>query len=77
MLAQIIKAEPTDNYDIHFTFNDGTEKTINFKSFIGDSLLTKPLNQIDYFKSFQLYDRGRGIYWENGYDFCPDFLRNL
>jgi hypothetical protein len=77
MLAQIVKAESTDNFDIRFTFKDGTEKTINFKSFIGNSSLTKPLGQIKYFKDVKLYERGRGIYWENGYDFCPDFLRNL
>lgn len=77
MLTQIISAEPTSNYDILLTFNDGIVKTINFKPFIGDDELTKPLSEISYFKSVKLYDRGRGIYWENGYDFCPDFLRSL
>lgn len=77
MLAQIIHAEPIGDYNIRLTFSDGVEKVINFKPSIGNDALIKPLNEIDYFKSVKIYERGRGIYWENGYDFCPDFLRKL
>jgi hypothetical protein len=59
---------------IHFNFSDGTEKTIDFDSFIEDDNLSKPLSDHAYFQKVALYENGRGIYWPNDYDFCPDFL---
>ena len=28
-----------------------------------------------YFKKVRVYPDGRGLYWPNGYDMCPDHLR--
>lgn len=64
-----------DEKKIHFSFNDGTEKTIDFSPFVGEDSLSKPLADPLYFKKVELYENGRGIYWPNDYDFCPDFLR--
>lgn len=77
MLARISKIEVFNDQTIRFDFNDGSSKIIDFKPFIGKDPLTSPLSHIDYFKQVKLYDRGRGIYWENGYDFCPDYLKKL
>lgn len=77
MLAHISAIEVLDNFRIKFEFNDGVSKIIDFTSFISDAALTKPLADLDYFKKVKMYDRGRGIYWDNGYDFCPDYLREL
>ena len=77
MLAQISNIEVSDDHKIKFYFDDGFTKTVDFKPFIGEDFLTKPLGDVEYFKKVKLYDRGRGIYWENGYDFCPDYLRTL
>jgi len=77
MLAHILGIKVLDDYRIKFEFNDGTVKVIDFNSFIGNDPLTKPLTDLDYFKKVKIYDRGRGIYWDNGYDFCPDYLRQL
>ncbi|MCA1762987.1 MAG: DUF2442 domain-containing protein [Cryomorphaceae bacterium] len=60
---------------IHFLFSDQSEKTIDFSSFIGNDDLTKPLSDDAFFRKVKLYENGRGIYWPNDYDFCPDFLR--
>lgn len=60
---------------IHFNLSDGTEKTIDFDSFLGDDDLSKPLSDYAYFQKVALYENGRGIFWSNEYDFCPDFLR--
>lgn len=59
---------------IHFNFSDGTEKVIDFNPFIGEDKLSKPLSDPAYFQKVELYENGRGIYWPNDYDFCPDFL---
>jgi len=59
---------------IHFQFSDGTEKTIDFKPFIGEDSLSKPLADPTYFRKVKLIENGRGVYWPNDFDFCPDFL---
>lgn len=74
-MISITKLKVLDNTKIHFNFSDGTEKTIDFKPFIGEDKLTKPLSDPAYFQMVELYENGRGIYWPNDYDFCPDFLR--
>ena len=73
-MISITRFEVLDNKKIHFNFSDGTEKTIDFKPFIGEDKLTKPLSDSAYFQKVELYENGRGIYWPNDYDFCPDFL---
>ncbi len=63
-----------DDKKIHFNFSDGVEKVIDFNPFIGEDKLSKPLSDPAYFQKVELYENGRGIYWPNDYDFCPDFL---
>ena len=65
-----------DDHFIKLTFNDGTAKTIDFKPFIGDDVLTGSLADPDYFQKVKAYSNGRGIYWPNDYDFCPDYLHD-
>ncbi len=74
-LTSIIELEHLGNYHIKITFSDGLEKTIDFSHFIKEDPLTSKLKDLKYFSQVKLYARGRGIYWPNGYDFCPDFLR--
>lgn len=74
-MISITKFEVLDNKKIHFSFSDNTEKTIDFTPFIGADKLSNPLSNPAYFQKVELYEHGRGIYWPNDYDFCPDFLR--
>jgi len=74
-MVGITKLEVLDNKKIYFKFTDGTEKTIDFTPFIGEDKLSKPLSDPEYFRKVKLYEQGRGIYWPNDFDFCPDFLR--
>jgi hypothetical protein len=75
-MISITKLEVLENNKIHFSFSDKTQKIIDFSPFIGESDLSKALLDPAYFKKVELYEHGRGIYWPNDYDFCPDFLRN-
>lgn len=75
-MVKIENFEVLENYLIRFRFADGLEKTIDFKPYINDNLLTKPLSDVGYFKQVNVYERGSGIYWPNGYDFDPTYLRN-
>ncbi|MEK6481992.1 DUF2442 domain-containing protein [Catalinimonas sp. 4WD22] len=74
-MIRITKLKVLDSKKIYFNFSDGSEKTIDFTPFIGQDNLSKPLSDPAYFKKVELYENGRGIYWPNDYDFCPDFLR--
>ena len=73
-MVSITRLEVLDNRRIHFNFSDDTEKTIDFAPFIGKDKLSSPLSDLAYFQRVKLYENGRGIYWPNDYDFCPDFL---
>ena len=73
-MISIAKLKVLHNQKIHFIFSDGREKTIDFKPFIGEDKLSSPLSDVKYFEQVETYENGRGIYWPNDYDFCPDFL---
>lgn len=75
-MAEIEKFEVLEDYRIRFQFTDGLVKVVDFKPYIKDNLITKPLRDPDYFKKVQLYERGAGIYWPNGYDFDPTYLKD-
>lgn len=74
-LISILSLEHVGAYKIKITFSDSLEKTVDFSPFIKENPLTSKLKDPKYFSRVKIYERGRGIYWPNGYDFCPDFLR--
>lgn len=74
-MIKITKFKVLNKGMIHLNFSDGTEKTIDFAPFIREDKISKPLSDPSYFKKVESYENGRGIFWPNGYDFCPDFLR--
>lgn len=73
-MIRIENLKVLDEKQIHFWFSDGQEKTIDFTPFIGQDDLSSPLADESYFRMVNRYEDGRGIYWPNEYDFCPDFL---
>lgn len=75
-MAEIEAFEVLDQYRIFFRFSTGLEKIVDFKPYINDNPITKPLADYNYFRLVRLYERGSGIYWPNGYDFDPIYLRD-
>ena len=75
-MARIETFEVLDQYRILFRFSTGLEKIVDFKPYIKDNPITKPLSDHNYFRQVRLYERGSGIYWPNGYDFDPIYLRD-
>ena len=73
-MIRIANLEVLDNKRIRFQFSNHQEKTIDFTPFIGEDALSSPLANDDYFQKVKVYEGGRGIYWPNEFDFCPDFL---
>lgn len=74
-MIKIIELEVLEPYRLHLVFDDGVEKVIDGAQFIGESPLTRPLSESEYFRQVKIYENGRGIYWPNEYDICPDNLR--
>ena len=74
-MVKIIQLQVLEPYRLRLVFDDGIEKIIDGMQFIGDDPFTKPLSDPEYFRQVKIYDNGRGIYWPNEYDICPDNLR--
>jgi hypothetical protein len=74
-MVKITHIEVRESFHLHLVFDDGVEKTIDGTQFIGDDPFTKALADPAYFRQVQVYENGRGIYWPNTYDICPDNLR--
>ncbi len=71
----VIEIKILENYRIWIKFNDGEEKTVYFRPFIGKGFTAELL---DYEKFKQAFiEPGGGIAWQNGYDFCPNYLKEL
>jgi hypothetical protein len=77
MLTHITHIEPHLDFSIDITFSDGLVKNISFQPFIERDHMGAPLKDFGYFNQVKVYDSGRGIYWPNEYDFCPDYLHDL
>ena len=70
-LPSVISAEYRGSYRIHLTFNDNSEKTIDFLPWL-DGPVFEPLKDPDYFWRFFL--DGGTVAWPNGADVAPETL---
>ena len=74
-MVKIIQVQVIEPFRLRLVFDDGVEKVIDGTQFIGNDAFTHPLSDPDYFHQVKIYANGRGIYWPNEYDICPDHLR--
>lgn len=70
-LPSVIRAQHRGGYRIHVTFNDNTEKTIDFLPWL-EGPVFEPLKDPDYFGRFFL--DGGTVVWPNGADIAPETL---
>ena len=71
----IIEVKPFDNYTVWIRFSDNSDAIVNIKPFISEGISAK-LSDYNYFKQVKIDEFG-GIAWENGFDFCPNYLREI
>jgi hypothetical protein len=73
-MNRVVKVRPLQKYLLQLTFSDGFQKVVDLAPYIDDGLSVALADE----KYFQLVgiESGGGIYWPNGYDFCPNFLRD-
>jgi hypothetical protein len=74
-MESIIDVRSLENYNIWIRFADNFDATINIRPYITTGISTRLLD-VDYFKQVKI-DAFGGIAWENGFDFCPNYLREL
>lgn len=72
-MYKIVTIKVLNDFSMDITFNDGYKTVIDFKPFINDGV-SEPLKDYAYFKQAKI-ESGGGLEWPNGYDFCPNFLR--
>ncbi|MBU4226204.1 MAG: DUF2442 domain-containing protein [Anaerolineales bacterium] len=73
-MDRVISVKPLENYLLEIEFADGFRKVIDIQPFIREGISAALWDEA-YFRKVQLEDGG-GICWDNGYDFCPNFLRD-
>ena len=70
-LPSVICAEYCGGYSIHLTFNDNSEKTVDFRQWL-DGPIFEPLRDPNYFRRF--FVEGGTVAWPNGADIAPETL---
>lgn len=74
-MNEITELKVLSNYRIWLKFSDETKKVVKLRPYIGKGFTAELL---DYKNFEQVYiESGGGIAWKNGYDFCPNFLKEL
>lgn len=74
-MNEVIEIKVLEDYLVWLKFSDGEDKVVNLKPFLGKGF-TKELLDPEKFRQV-LIEPGGGIAWPNGYDICPNFLREL
>jgi hypothetical protein len=70
-LPCVIQAEYRGQYRILVRFNDGSEKTVDFRDWL-EGPIFEPLKEVAYFRRF--FIDGGTIAWPNGADIAPETL---
>jgi hypothetical protein len=70
-LPSVVEAKYRGDFRIHLTFNDGSSKTVDFRSWLKGPVFA-PLKQPSCFRRFFL--DGGTVVWPNGADIAPETL---
>ncbi|MFA5403932.1 MAG: DUF2442 domain-containing protein [Ignavibacteria bacterium] len=72
-MEKIVQVKPLNNLKIWVKFADGFSADVDIKPFIRGGI-SDALKEEKFFKDIKVNDFN-GITWRNGFDFCPNFLR--
>jgi hypothetical protein len=75
-METITFVKPLKNKTIEVIFNDGVHSEIDICPFIKTDGISQPLNDEIVFNTVKIDEAG-GIVWNNGFDFCPVFLKQI
>lgn len=74
-MNEVIEIKALPDHHIWLRFKDGEEKIVNLRPFLGKGFTAELLDPSKFEQVF--IEPGGGIAWEIGYDFCPNFLKEL
>lgn len=75
MSNKIVSYSIVEDYIVKLKFQDGFESEVDLKNLLGKGF-TKELLKKEKFNEIYIEDGG-GLAWPNGFDICPNFLRQL
>ena len=75
-METITYVKPLKEHRIEVIFNDGIRAEVDIRPFIKSQGISQPLVDETFFKTVKIDEAG-GIVWDNGFDFCPVFLRQI
>jgi len=73
-MPSVIRAEYRGGFRIHLTFNDHSDKTVDFRQWL-DGPIFEPLKAREYFRQF--FVDGGTVVWPNGADIAPETLYSV
>lgn len=71
-MRKVISVIPLPDYKLHLVFDNGVQKVVDIQPFIRGGV-SEALKAREFFDHVAI-ESGGGIFWPNGYDFCPNFL---
>lgn len=74
-MHRLVNMEVLDKYCMQLEFSDGLQKTVDIRPFLGLGITTELL-AYENFRRVRI-EAGGGLEWYNGFDFCPNALREL
>ncbi|MGM0945281.1 MAG: DUF2442 domain-containing protein [Bacteroidota bacterium] len=74
-MNEVVEIKVLKDYRVWLRFKDDEVKIVNLRPFLGKGFTAELLDPSKFEKVF--IEPGGGIAWENGYDFCPNFLKEL
>ncbi len=74
-MDKVIAIKPMDNFTLWVKFADHKVAYIDIRPYIKSGVSVKLLEK-SYFNKVKIDEFG-GVVWENGFDFCPNFLREI
>jgi len=73
-MNKIVELRYDGGYKLWLRFQDGYTPTVDFAAIIGKGISARLLD-VEFFKRARI-DNGGGVEWPNGFDCCPNFLRD-
>ena len=75
-METVTHVKPLKNYKLEIVFSDEVCTEIDIRPYIKSEGISQLLNDEAFFQTVKIDEAG-GIAWNNGFDFCPVFLRQL
>ncbi len=74
-MHRLINIRILDDYKIQLFFENGYNSEVDFEPFFQKGFARELLNK-ENFNNVSIESAG-GLSWENGFDFCPNFLYEI